>query len=542
MDTDTHQQTTTKDKWLTWLLVIFILTTGSIASSFLRDFNNSLLLYLPTAFSIVLVHWLGLKILPLTFINGLFTLFLWHVPGGWLKYVLLASHEPAIAFTSWLLSRHIIKKGEGFSMTSAFIQFTLLGVALPDAVNCFYTYNYSFVHGDLLQVTLLWLADFITIFCIGIPLLHFLKPTAPGRLTKLAIINPDFGTTFWQTGRELLIVLAFFLGLNFFIDFREYWFVYGICVTVIAVRKGFEFTVLINFVLFGMSYLTPLILLASPVKTGVAQMLSVHLGMAAMFIASALIGRVVSDLRKKETELTDQKKKLEETNAQLNKTNSELDRFVYSVSHDISAPLKSIKGLVTLSRLEKDPSATHIYLDKIETSVQKLEGFVGEVLDHSRTSRKDIHIESIPLESMIAEILDNLQYLENFTHINFSYHFQMKEIRSDKFLLKVALSNLLSNAVKYQKRYHDHKPEIKILSTRVDGYSHIEITDNGEGIADDYKDRIFDMFYRGTSSSPGSGLGLYIAREAMERLRGSIKVQSTYGKGSVFTLVLPAEQ
>jgi signal transduction histidine kinase len=538
---DTSQQSSARDIWLTWLLAFVILATGSIASSFLRDFNNSLLLYLPSALGIVLVHWLGLRVLPLTFVNSLFTLYLWHISGGWPRYAFLASHEPAIAFTSWLLTRHLIQKEQGFSRTSAFLQFTFLGLAVPDAVNCFYTYHYSFVNGDWTKITLLWLADFITMFCIGIPVLHLLKPSFQGNLIKLFFINVPTKRAVRQIGRELLGVLVFFLTLNFIIDFREYWFVYGICATIIAVARGFEFAILTNFILFSLSYLSPLILLASPSHTGTSQMLNVHLGMAAMFIVSGLVGRVVSDFRENEMELTDQKRKLESANEQLNKTNRELDRFVYSASHDISAPLKSIKGLVSLSRLEKDPLATELYLDKIETSVHKLERFVEEVLDHSRSSRKELIIESVKLEPFVADILDNLKYLENFDRINFIYDFNTREIFSDKFLLKVVLSNLLSNAVKYQKRYNDHRPEIKIRSSVVDGHHEIEVTDNGEGIADDSKDKIFDMFYRGTTSSPGSGLGLYIAHEAMQRLKRAIKVETAYGKGSAFTLIFPME-
>lgn len=533
------QPTSTKNLSVTWLFAFLSLAVGSIASFYLREFNNSLLLYLPTALGIVLVHWLGISVLPITFINGIFTLLLWHVPGGWLRYAMLASHEPAIALTSWLLSRHLIRKGEGFPGTSDFVQFTFLGLALPGAINCFYTYHYSFVNGDLLQVALLWLADLITMFCIAVPLLHFLKPAQQGNLTKLTLINKSSASSTKQVSKELFVVLAFFIALNFFVDFREYWFVYGICVTVIALRKGFEFTLLTNFVLFGLSYLSPLILIASPVKTDTSQMLSIHSGMAAMFIVSAIIGRVVSDFRKKETELTDQKQKLESANEQLNKTNSELDRFVYRVSHDISAPLKSIKGLVNLSRTEKDFSASQLYLDKIETSIQKLEGFVTEVLDHSRTSRKDVLIESIQLDDFVAEILENLRYLEKFDQIDFTYDFKAKTVQTDRFLLKVALSNVLSNAVKYQRRYSDHKPEIRIQSSQANGQSRIEIADNGEGIPSDSKEKIFEMFYRGTTSSPGSGLGLYIAREAMERLKGTIKVDSTYGRGSVFIVEFP---
>ena len=109
----------------------------------------------------------------------------------------------------------------------------------------------------------------------------------------------------------------------------------------------------------------------------------------------------------------------------------------------------------------------------------------------------------------------------------------------DRHGRKVALSNLLSNAIKYQKRHPDHKPEIKVSSLLINNQVQISIADNGEGISDAYKDKIFEMFYRGRSNSSGSGLGLYIAKEAVEKLHGSISVETTYGKGSNFTLQLP---
>jgi signal transduction histidine kinase len=445
---------TTKWTWITWLQIFFVLATGSIISVLLRNFNNSLLLYLPSALGIALIHWFGPRMLPLSYLNGIFTLFLWGAPGGWERYLILATHEPLVAFLSWLLARKIIHNAQGFPSTSIFIRFTLLGIAIPDLANCFYTYHYSFVNGDLSKVFLLWLSDFITMYSIAIPLLHFMKASVgKSGLIHLSSANFNLLKSFKENARDLFLLGAFFLILSFIVDFNEYWFVYGICATIVAIRRGFELTLLTNFILFSLSYLVPLVLLYNNFKASSSQLLSVHLGMTTMFFVSSLIGRAVSDFRTKENELTLQKKQLEAANEQLNKTNSELDRFVYSVSHDISAPLKSIKGLVTLSRLDKEPSATQLYLDKIDASVQKLEGFIGEVLDHSRSSRKEIKIESIHLESAIHEILENLKYLENFNKISFHYDFQSQVIRSDRFLLKVALSNLISNSIKYQKRY-----------------------------------------------------------------------------------------
>jgi signal transduction histidine kinase len=110
---------------------------------------------------------------------------------------------------------------------------------------------------------------------------------------------------------------------------------------------------------------------------------------------------------------------------------------------------------------------------------------------------------------------------------------------TDKFLIKVALSNLLSNAIKYQKRLTDDNKEIKITSWQQDHLRHIRISDNGEGIAEPYTNKIFEMFYRGTTNSTGSGLGLFIAKEAIEKLNGRIDYTTEYGVGSEFTIKIP---
>jgi signal transduction histidine kinase len=101
------------------------------------------------------------------------------------------------------------------------------------------------------------------------------------------------------------------------------------------------------------------------------------------------------------------------------------------------------------------------------------------------------------------------------------------------------LSNVISNAIKYQKKFESHQPFVEIRSFEDSQSLIIEVADNGEGIKAEYQDKLFNMFYRGTMSSSGSGLGLYIAKEALQKLGGSIKVESTWGEGSVFRIQLP---
>jgi signal transduction histidine kinase len=112
------------------------------------------------------------------------------------------------------------------------------------------------------------------------------------------------------------------------------------------------------------------------------------------------------------------------------------------------------------------------------------------------------------------------------------------KLSNDKTRLKIIINNLLANAILYQKKIPEHKPYIKISSRQSDHTIFLEIEDNGEGIKPAYQNKIFDMFFRGTANSRGSGLGLYIAREAATRIEGKIRFRSEFGKGTTFIVEL----
>jgi signal transduction histidine kinase len=186
-----------------------------------------------------------------------------------------------------------------------------------------------------------------------------------------------------------------------------------------------------------------------------------------------------------------------------------------------------------------EPHNIQLYLDKINVSAGRLEDFIGEVLDYSRTNRKNPSLEMINLRELIEEINSKFEFLEPFSQIKFSYNLKTTELKSDRFLLRVALSNIISNSIKYQKKIEAHKPTVEFTSFEENQHLIIEVIDNGEGIKAEYQDKLFNMFYRGTMSSSGSGLGLYIAKEALQKLGGNIKVESTWGEGSAFQIQLP---
>jgi signal transduction histidine kinase len=100
------------------------------------------------------------------------------------------------------------------------------------------------------------------------------------------------------------------------------------------------------------------------------------------------------------------------------------------------------------------------------------------------------------------------------------------------------INNILTNAIKYQKHLPDNKGQIKIYSTPQTTGILLHVEDNGEGMKPEVMQKLFDMFFRGTQKSKGSGLGLYIAKEAAGKINSYITVKSVYGEGSVFTIDL----
>jgi signal transduction histidine kinase len=226
-------------------------------------------------------------------------------------------------------------------------------------------------------------------------------------------------------------------------------------------------------------------------------------------------------------------------NVQLVKANAELDRFVYSASHDLRAPLSSIAGIINLTNKTEDISELKEYLQMIHGRVGVLDKFITDIIQYSRNTRLEVIRETFDLEHLVLEVVDGLKFNEGVSRIEFKIQVPRgTKITTDPVRLRMVLNNLVSNAV----RYHDKLKENQFIEIDYrSGNPHVEISvkDNGQGIRPEHLEKIFDMFYRTASSTGGSGLGLYIAREAAARMGGSISVRSVYGNGSTFNLLLP---
>lgn len=230
---------------------------------------------------------------------------------------------------------------------------------------------------------------------------------------------------------------------------------------------------------------------------------------------------------------------LKEQNEELQKVNNELDRFVYSISHDLRAPLTSVMGLLELSKGETDETKRKTFHNMMELSVLKLDQFIQDVLNYSRNSRMKIDAVVLNLRNLVQEAYEHLEYAHSGLKIKLELTVNDEWTAvNDKQRLKIVLNNLLSNAIKYSdssKGYHYIKVSIQTSESEI----FIKIEDNGIGISEEHRGRIFDMFYRATKQSKGSGLGLYIVGDVVKTLGGTIQVDSEMGRGSTFYVNLP---
>jgi signal transduction histidine kinase len=227
------------------------------------------------------------------------------------------------------------------------------------------------------------------------------------------------------------------------------------------------------------------------------------------------------------------KKKVKE----LEKTNDELNRFVYSTSHDLRSPLASILGILNLARMENSVIDPNNYLNMIDVCVNKMDSFIQKIIEYYKSIRVDDEKNEIFLASHFQSGIDICRMLKQ--NIKFTVDIaQDIPLVNDSFRMSVVIDNLISNAVKYQKPTAEEQM-VKITG-QVDQFKAIvEIEDNGIGIIEEHMNNIFKMFFRSTNNVNGLGIGLYIVKEALQRMGGDISVRSVYGQGAIFRILVP---
>lgn len=248
--------------------------------------------------------------------------------------------------------------------------------------------------------------------------------------------------------------------------------------------------------------------------------------------------KVLNDyLAAQNRKLAIQEEDLKSTLEELSERNFELDQLMYKTSHDLRSPLSSILGLVNLANLDPDNYLT--YLNKIEGRIKKLDEFIRSMLNYGRVNRGEIHFEEIALERLIHDCIRELDHLENFAAVKTEVRVKKNNriFRSDLLRIRIIIGNIISNAYKYYNPVV--KSRLKVDVTVNATSTQLIFRDNGIGIKREHLRKIFDMFYRATERSQGSGLGMYIVKQAVDKLKGTIHVKSTFGKGTEIKIILP---
>jgi signal transduction histidine kinase len=225
---------------------------------------------------------------------------------------------------------------------------------------------------------------------------------------------------------------------------------------------------------------------------------------------------------------------------ELVKINKELDSFVYSVSHNIRAPLMSVLGLLNLARMDDSAHDTLIqYFGMMEASIHKLDHTLKEILDYSRNARSDIRAEPVHMRDLIEDGFERLKYMKGSDQIHMDLQIdEAVPLYSDAYRLNVILNNLISNAIKYRDTTKSQS-YIHIAVHVTEANLRIRFADNGIGVSEALTEKIFQMFFRATERSEGAGLGLYIVKETVNKLNGTITITSAEGEGTVFEIEIP---
>ena len=232
--------------------------------------------------------------------------------------------------------------------------------------------------------------------------------------------------------------------------------------------------------------------------------------------------------------------KSKESIVELERVNYELDRFVYHASHDLKSPLRSIMGLVYAAKDASTLEEIYGYLDLFEQCTTKLESLVNDLLTLARSNRAEENLTPFNFEREIFEILQLLSSLNKDNHIRVitSIEKPTGDFIIDAVRMRIVMNNIITNAHKYHRPSEDQFIKISTHYNR-DNDLVLIIEDNGQGILPAHQEKIFEMFYRATNSSEGSGLGLYIVKSMVEKMNGTIKIKSEVNVGSTFTITIP---
>lgn len=237
------------------------------------------------------------------------------------------------------------------------------------------------------------------------------------------------------------------------------------------------------------------------------------------------------------TELKQLLTELDISNKSLLRINNDLNNFVYSVSHDLNAPMSNIKSILALLREKVDMSNPEVL--KLSALINKaLKNHEDVIADMIKVGRLDSEMLSDgdveSFEDLCNDIMEILSERIVFSKASITLDLQEKNVRFPKKNLRSIILNLLTNALKFASA--DRHPEITIKTSKADGFILLSVKDNGIGISKDRTDFIFEMYHRINHNIEGQGIGLFLIKKIVDASGGKIEVESSSGSGSTFNI------
>ena len=231
---------------------------------------------------------------------------------------------------------------------------------------------------------------------------------------------------------------------------------------------------------------------------------------------------------------------LRRKNIDLEKKNKELDDFIYNISHEIKAPVSTMMGLTEVYRYELKDDAALDFIEHMDRAIKRLDDYIHNIITFADTAKPTLFPDQIDFKNIVENMFDFCRQREAIQKPIKTMLVVKGDtpFKTDKGRLKIILEHLITNAFQY------HSPErkesyVKVCIDKTTPHIKVTVEDNGMGIDDRFLDKIFNMYFRGNYTSKGSGLGLYIAKEAIEKLGGKITVNSTIYEGTSFHFEIP---
>ncbi len=253
----------------------------------------------------------------------------------------------------------------------------------------------------------------------------------------------------------------------------------------------------------------------------------------------AWILRDLTDRKRMEEEL---ERRVQLRTVELNEAIQELEAFSYSVSHDLRAPLRSIRGFTELTLEEGGDRLTEEqrgYLDRVRRASTRLERLISDLLTYTRISKTKVELVPVNLDALVGDIVREHPEFQP-PRATVRLQSPLATVLGNEAYLTQCITNLVGNAVKFVPE--GRTPEVRIWTERRTGWIRLFVADNGIGIAPDRVARAFEMFERlhTTGSYEGTGVGLAIVRRAVQRMNGHVGLESKVGEGTTFWIDLQA--